>query len=84
MSLLVTSQMLELFLNTLTADDKYSLHNIENLQQPIQLHLSKKQKTFANFFSPILKLTSNFEHFETKDDAHRLCIFEIMDCKRRC
>ena len=30
------SEILGLFVNTLTADDIYSLRNIENLQQPIQ------------------------------------------------
>ena len=37
MSLFVKSEILGLFVNTLTADDKYSLHNSENLTQPIQM-----------------------------------------------
>ena len=28
------------------------------------MHLSKKQKTFSNLFSPFLKSRLNFEHFE--------------------
>ena len=49
MSLLKISEILWLFVDTLTADDKYSLRNSENLRQPIQLHLSKTQKSFSNF-----------------------------------
>ena len=37
MSLLVISKTLALFGNTVYADDKYSLHNSETLQQPIQV-----------------------------------------------
>ena len=55
-----------LFLNTLTDDDKYSLLYNDNLLQPIQILLSQKQKTFSEFFSPFLKSTLNFEHFEKK------------------
>ena len=35
-SLLVICKILGLFINTLTADDKYSLLNRDNLTQPIQ------------------------------------------------
>ena len=71
------SEILELFVNTLTADDKYSLLNSENLWQPIQKQLSKKQQTFSDFFASFLKFTSNVEYFETKDDRHSLCFSEI-------
>ena len=60
------SEILELFVNTLTADDKYSLLNSENLWQPIQKQLSKKQQTFSDFFASFLKFTSNVEYFEKK------------------
>ena len=79
---LSVSEILGVFLNTLTADDKYSLPNSKDLWQPIQLRLSKKQKILFQFFSAYLKSTSNVEHFEKKDDAHRLCILEIRDCER--
>ena len=55
-----------LFLNTLTDDDKYCLLYRDNLTQPIQILLSQKQKTFSQFFSPVLKSTLNFEHFQKK------------------
>ena len=55
------------FVKTLTANDKYSLLNRENLTQPIQILVSQKQKSFSEFFSPFLKSTLNFEHFLKKN-----------------
>ena len=46
MSVLVICKTLSLFVNTLIADQKYSLLNRENLMQPIQMDLSQKQKAF--------------------------------------
>ena len=43
-SVLVICKNLGLFVNTLIADDKYSLLNKHNLLQHIQMHLSQKQK----------------------------------------
>ena len=43
MSLVVICESLGLFVNTLTADDKYFLCNRENLRQPVQMQLSQKQ-----------------------------------------
>lgn len=57
MSLLVICEILGLFLNTLFADDKYSLRNGEILEQPIQMHLSKKEITLSEVFAPFLKFT---------------------------
>ena len=48
--MLVLWKILKLVLNTLTADDKYSLLNRNNLTQPIQLILSQKRKPFFQFF----------------------------------
>ena len=75
--MLVLCKILRLFVNTLTADDKYSLINRDNLTQPIQILLSQKQKTFSQFLSSFLKSTLNFEHFQKKDDPHSRCISEI-------
>ena len=77
----MTCKVLRLFVNTLPADDKYSLLNRENLKQPIQTHLYKKQETVPQFFCEFFKFTLNFEHFQKKDDAHSLCISEITDSK---
>ena len=62
--------MLQLFVNTFTADGKYSLHNRDNLMQPIQMQFNQKQKTFNEFFATFLKSTLNFEHFQKKDNPH--------------
>ena len=43
-------KVLRLIVNTLAADDKYSLLKRDNLTQPTQMELSKKQKIFLNFF----------------------------------
>ena len=55
MSLLVLSEMLVLFVNTLTTDKKYSLRKRDNLQQAIQMQLSNQKnfnlnQTFNIFF----------------------------------
>ena len=54
------------FLNTLTADDKYSLISKDNSMQTIQMHLPQKQNIFSQFFSAFFKSALNFEHFEKK------------------
>ena len=64
--MLVLCKISGMFLNPLTDDDKYSLLYRDNLTQPIQIHLSQKQKTFSHFLSAFLKSTLNFEHFEKK------------------
>ena len=58
----------------MTADDKYSLLNRDNLTQPIPTRLSQKQKAFSKFFLAFSKSTLNFEHFQKKDDPHSLFI----------
>ena len=68
MSMLVLCKILRLFVNTLTPDDKYSLLNRDNLMQPIQMLLSKKQNTLYEFLYPFLKCTLNFEPFQKKKD----------------
>ena len=73
-SLLVLFKILRQLVNTLNADDRYSLLNRDNLTQPIQILLSQKQKTFSEFFSSFLKSILNFEHFQKKDDPHSPCI----------
>ena len=67
----------------MAANDKYSLVNMDNLTQPIQMKSSKKQKSFFEFFSAFLKSRSNFEDFEKNNDQHTLCISQIIDSERR-
>ena len=83
-SLLVICKISRLFINTLSADGKYSLFNRDNLTQPIQMQLSRKEKTFSDFFSSFLKSGLNFEHFLKKGDPHCWCICEITDPEKPC
>ena len=57
MSPLVLGEILGIFVNTLTADGKSPVPGCENLQLPIQMQLSEKQKTFSEFFVPFLEST---------------------------
>ena len=77
------SEILRLFVNTLTADDKYSRSNMQNLSQQIQTLLSEKQNTFYGLFIAFLKCAWNVEHFEKRDEYARLIISEIIDAERR-
>ena len=54
-SLLVIFKMLKLFVNTLTADDKYYLLNKDNLTEPTEMKLSKKKKNSFSIFSTFFK-----------------------------
>ena len=69
-SFLAISKILGLFVNSLTANKKYSLLNRNNLTQPIQMHLSKKKNQFSLIFPIFFKFKWNFEDFETKDGPH--------------
>ena len=53
-----------MFLNTLTADAKYSLLSRDNLRDPIQMQLSQKQERFSKLVSAFLKARLNFENFQ--------------------
>ena len=50
----------------MTADDKYSLLNRDNLTLPIPTQLSQKQKAFSDIFFAFLKCALNLEHFQKK------------------
>ena len=56
--------------NTLAADDKYSLLTKDNLTQLIRTQLSQKRKAFSESFIAFSKCALNFEHFQKKDDPH--------------
>ena len=63
-SLLDTWKFFRRFINTLTANDKYSLNSKDNGMQTIQMDLSQKQNLFSQFFSAFFKSALNFEHFQ--------------------
>ena len=65
----------------MTAVDKCSLPNTENLMQPIHIQLSQKLKTSSEFFPTFSKSRVNFEHFQKKYDAHSLFISEARACE---
>ena len=76
-------EILRLFVNALTADDKYSGSNMQNLPEQFQTPLSQKQKTFSQLFVAFLKGAWNLEHFQKKDEFPSLIISELIDAKRR-
>ena len=76
-------EILRLFVNALTVDDKYSGSNMQNLPQQFQTPLSQKQKIFSGFFIVFLKCALNLEHFQKKDEYSSLIISEFIDAERR-
>ena len=79
----VICEILRLFVNALTADDKYSGSIMLNFPQQFQTPLSKKQKIFSGFFIAFLKCAWNLEHFQKKDEYPSVIISEIIDAERR-
>ena len=66
-SLLVICKISRQFINTPSVDGKYSLFKRDNLTQPIQMQVSRKQKNVSQFFSAFLKSNLTFEHFQKKN-----------------
>ena len=64
-----------MFLNTLTAEYKYSRRNMQTFAQPVQTPLSLKQKLFSGFFIAFLKSTWNGEHFQKKKESFLVKVF---------
>ena len=73
-----------MFVNTLTADDKYYCRNMMNFLQQFQTLLSEKGNTFSGFSIPFLKCAWNLKHFEKKDEFSSLIISEVIVSKRGC
>ena len=67
----------------MSAVDKCSLGNTDNLMQPIHMQLSQKLKTFSRFFNIFSKSRLSFEYFQKKDDAHSLFISDASACEKR-
>ena len=68
-------EILRLFVNALTADDKYSGSNMQNLQQQLSAIISESKE--IDF---LLHYAWNLEPFQEKDEYPSLIISEI---KRR-
>ena len=75
-------EILRLFVNALTADDKYSGSNIQNLSQYFQTPLSQKQNTFSWFFIGFLKCAWNLELSQKRDEYPGVIICEIFDAEK--
>ena len=54
---LLTGEILGVFLNTLTPNDKYHVQDYENLHFLIQIKLSQQRKSFSQFFVPFIEST---------------------------
>ena len=65
-SLLDTGKFFRPFLNTLTADDRYSLISKKKWMETIQMHLSQKPKIFSELFGAFFESVLNFQHFQKK------------------
>ena len=77
-------KILKLFVNTLTADHKYSCRNMQNFLQQIQTLLSQKRETLSGFFIAFLKCAWNSEHFKKKNECPSPIISKIFVSERDC
>ena len=76
-------EILRLFVNALTVDEKYSGNNMWILPQQFQTPASQKQNTFSGVFNAFLKYAWNLEHFQKRDEYPSLIISEIIDAEKR-
>ena len=65
-SLLDTWKFFRPFLNTLIANDKYSLISKDKWMQTIRMQLSQKPNIFSELFCAFFEFVLNFEHFQKK------------------
>ena len=82
MSPLELGEILGVFVNTLTADEKYPVQDCQSLPLPNQMQLSEKAKFSSQSFAPFLESNSNFKLFERKDDRHSQSFSEITGCEK--
>ena len=82
MSALVISEMFRVFIDTLSADDKYSRRNMQISWQQLQTLLSQEEKTFRGFFIALSKSAWNLENSEKKKEYPSLIITEIIASER--
>ena len=82
MSALVTSEIIRLFVNTLTTDDKYSRRYIQIFWKQFQTPFSKKGKAFCPFLIAFLKCAWNLEHSEKKEEYPTLISTEVITSER--
>ena len=83
-TVLLWLKIFRLFVNTLTADDKYCCGNMKIFLQQLQTLLSQKRKTLSGFFIAFQKSAWNLQYFEEKDECHSLITSEIVVSERGC
>ena len=81
MSVLVPSEILRLFVNTLTLDDKYSRPYMQIFWQQFQTPLSQKGKAFCPFLIAFRKCIWNLKHSEKKEKYPTLISTKIIACE---
>ena len=64
--LLDTWKFFRPFLNTLNADDRYSLISKNKWMQTIQMYLFQKPKIFSEYFCVFFEFVLTFKHFQKK------------------
>ena len=74
-------EILELFVNTLTTDDKYSSRNIQNLTQQLQTTMSQKQRLSIEFLLHVSNSRRSSDDFVKKDESTSLSFYDIIDAK---
>ena len=79
---LVRSELLGQFVNTLNADYKYYRWNYYNLSQQVPMQTSQKLKTCARFLIAFLRSLSKLEYFQKKGKSQILSITEIITAKQ--
>ena len=82
MSALVTSAMFRVFIDTLSADDKYSRRNMQIFWQQLQTLLPQEEELFWGFFIQFPKCEWNLEDSEKKEEYPSLIIKEIIASER--
>ena len=75
-------EVLEVFVNTLTADGKYSIGNMQNLTEQLPTAISQKQMTFTGIFITYLKSRKNSDDFDKKNEFSSLSISETIDAEK--
>ena len=75
-------EILELFVNTLTTDDKYSSRNIQNLTQQLSNDYVSKTKTFYRIFITYVKSRTSSDEFVKKNESTSLSVYDIIDAEK--
>ena len=75
-------EILELFVNTLTTDDKYSSRNIQNLTEHLQTTMSQKQKTFYRIFITYVRSRRSSDDYVKKNESTSLSIYDIIEAEK--